>query len=125
MRKTFLGLFLLAATLTSGCLGDAPDQIIGTWRYFPIGPTHDITLDFKNNGQVFIYDNTTSVSDTGFYEMYMNGTNKMLRIRNTNISDPFVVLEGEFYILRIDYNILVFGTKDQGGGFEQRDLIKL
>ena len=125
MKKTLSGLFILAAILTTGCLGNAPDQVLGTWRYNgQIDPMeHDMYWSFDKNGQVYFYDATTSQSDTGGYEMYMNGTHRIIKIKGTDIKDRYLSMNGEWYIVDIDFSKLVVGTKDYGG-FQQRDLIK-
>lgn len=124
MRKYLLGLFLIVAILTTGCLGDAPTQIIGTWRYVPVNPFgDDVYWTFQDDGQIFIYDATTLQSDTGTYEMYMNGTHRMFKIEGTSIVVNSLYIIGEWYIVSIDFDNMIAGTKDQGG-FQQRDFTK-
>jgi hypothetical protein len=128
MKKVFLGLFLIVAGLSTGCLGSAADEIIGVWNYVPVYSTsvvHPMQWQFDANGQVIIIDQTnpTVLRDTGSYELYMNGTHRMLKISDTQIKDPYLRMNGEWYIVRMDFNIMVVGTKDYGG-FQQRDLVR-
>ncbi len=126
MKKVLLGLFLIVAGLSTGCLGNATEEILGVWNYVPVYSTavvHPMQWQFTPNGQVIITDLFNSQSDTGSYELYMNGTHKMLKISDTQIKDPYLRMNGEWYIVRMDFNIMVVGTKDYGG-FQQRDLVR-
>ena len=109
-----------------GCVGDAPKQIIGTWRYVDaVNPAQDdMFWTFNDQGDVYFYDATTSTLDTGRYEMYMVGTLQQVKITGTTISDAYIPMEGEWTIVRIDINNLCIGIKMDPGGFLQRDLTK-
>jgi hypothetical protein len=124
MRKAYLGLFFIVVVLSAGCLGNAPDQVVGTWRYVhEVNPLqHDMYWTFQNS-DVYFYDATTAQYDTGKYEMYMNGTNRIIKIKGTDIQDANIKMNGEWYIVEIDFDKLIVGTKDQGG-FQQRDFTK-
>jgi hypothetical protein len=124
MKRVFIGLFITAAILTTGCLGNAPEQIIGNWHYEnAINPAqHNMNWNFLDNGEVIFYNATTGVSDTGKYEMYMDGTHKVVKIKNTTIEDAYMGMNGEWHIVHIDFDILTLGLKDYG--FQQRDLVR-
>lgn len=125
MKNIFLGLLLIAAILTTGCLGDAPTQIIGTWKYILVDPTqHDMYWTFTDAGDVYYLNNTTSISDTGRYEMYMSGTHKIVKVTGTTIQDNNIPMDGEWIIVNITGNTLAIGIKKDPGGFLQRDLEK-
>jgi hypothetical protein len=125
MKKVFLGLFLTSALLTTGCLGNSEEQILGTWRYVhEINPSqHDMYWAFQDGGTVTFYNATTSQADTGKYEMFMEGTHRIVKIKGTTIKDNVLSMNGEWDIVTIDFDKLVVGTRDYGG-FQQRDLTK-
>lgn len=127
MKKSFVGLFLITAMLSSGCLGNASEQIKGTWVYAPVHHpdiANPMQWDFLDNGQVIFNNFVTLEIDTGTYELYMNGTHRMLKISSTTITDNNTTMNGEWYILTIDNNNLLVGVKRNPGGFLQRDLVK-
>ena len=125
MKKILVVTFLIAAILTTGCLGDAPTQIVGTWKYVPVDPTQDVMFwTFTDDGIVYYYDATTSQLDTGNYEMYMVGTHKMVKVTGTTIEDNNLPMAGEWTIVDITSSILRIGIKVDPGGFFQRDLTK-
>jgi|LauGreDrversion4_2_1035121.scaffolds.fasta_scaffold444749_2 hypothetical protein len=124
MKKVLIGLFLIISVVATGCLGSAPEQILGTWRYVPVNPVgHDMAWTFQDNGQCYFYNNTTATADTGAYEMYASGTHRIVKIKNTTITDNGLKMNGEWYIVSIDFDKMILGTKDQGG-FQQRDFVK-
>jgi len=126
MKKGFIGLLFLVvvATISTGCLGDAEEKILGQWRYVhEVNPSqHDMYWNFLDGGKVTFYNATTSVADTGNYELYMDGTHRVIKIKNTDITDYTMQMNGEWYIVRLDFDKLVVGVKNQG--FQQRDLYR-
>lgn len=125
MKKILVSIFLIAAIFSTGCLGDAPTQIVGTWRYVLVDPTQDdMYWTFDDGGKVYYYDATTSQQDTGNYEMYMVGTHKMVKVTGTTIQDKNLAMDGEWTIVDITPSILRIGIKVDPGGFFQRDLTK-
>jgi hypothetical protein len=125
MKKVLVGLFLVVAIMSTGCLGEATTQILGTWRYEPtINPSaHNMYWTFQDNGQMYFFNATTSQYDTGSYEMYVDGTHRMIKIKGTTIQDHTLKMNGEWFIVDINLDVMRVGTKDQGG-FQQRDLIR-
>lgn len=127
MKKVFLGLFIIVAGLSTGCLGGTQDQIIGVWTYYPVNPNlavvHPMSWQFVDNGMFILTDNATSQKDTGAYELFMNGTHRMIKFKDIAMGDPYLLIKGEWFIVRLESNYLVVGTKEQGG-FQQRDLVR-
>lgn len=127
MNKKFLlpGFLFIAAIFSTGCLGDAPEQILGEWIYVAqINPNeHAMHWTFMDDGKVAFYDGTTSAQDTGSYEMFMDGTHRVIKISGTTIQDSQVPMNGEWTIVKIDGSTLMVGTRDYGG-FIQRDLYR-
>ena|ERR1700741_2146006 len=125
MKKVLPGLFFIVAIFSTGCLGDAPTQVLGEWIYEPLGnpAQHSMHWTFQDNGQVFFYDATTSAQDTGTYEMFADGTHNVIKIKGTTIQDANVSMNGEWIIVRLTPDALVVGTRDYGG-FQQRDLYR-
>ncbi len=126
MKKALLGLFSIAAILTTGCLGNSTEQVLGIWNYVQVANpsvVHPMTWTFNDNGTVFFYDNSNGNADTGTYEMYMNGTHRIIKIKGTTIKDPNLEMEGEWDIVDIDFDKLIIGTRDHGG-FQQRDFVR-
>lgn len=124
MKKLIPGL-LLVALVSTGCLGDAPQQVLGQWRYATqVDPLqHDMRWNFEEGGQVTFYNITTGVQDTGTYEMFPDGTHNVIKIKGTDIQDRNIPMNGEWVIVKINYDELVVGTHDYGG-FIQRDLYR-
>lgn len=124
MKKLLGGFLIIAAILTTSCLGNTESEILGQWRYDNTGnpSQHNMYWTFDEGGNVFFYNATTSVADTGKYELYMDGTHKVIKIKNTTIQDANMEMNGEWYIVRSDFEVLVVGLKKFG--FLQRDLTR-
>lgn len=124
MKKLIPGL-LLVALVSTGCLGDAPQQVLGQWRYAEqVDPNqHEMYWNFQEGGQVYFYNATTSALDTGTYEMFPDGTHNKIKIKGTDIQDANIPMNGEWIIVKINYDELIVGTEDYGG-FIQRDLYR-
>ncbi len=124
MKRFLGGLLITAAILTTSCLGNTEEEILGSWKYDNQGnPTqHDMRWTFDEGGNIFLYNVTTGAQDTGKYELYADGTHKIVKIKNTTIMDYNMQMNGEWHIVRSDFNILVLGLKEFG--FQQRDLIR-
>jgi hypothetical protein len=125
MKKVLPGLFLLfiAAIFSTGCLGDDPQKVLGEWIYEPqVNPNqHIMHWTFQEDGKVCFYNATTSVLDTGTYEMFADGTHNVIKIKGTTIQDVNLSMNGEWVIVKLTPDILVVGSRDYGG-FQQRDL---
>lgn len=129
MKKVLLGLFIIVAGLSTGCLGGTQDQIIGAWTYYPVNPNtavvHPMQWQFVDNGTFYLTDLTSPLTmrDTGSYELFMDGTHRKIKFKNIEMGDPYLLIKGEWFIVRLESNYLVVGTKEQGG-FQQRDLVR-
>jgi hypothetical protein len=119
------GLLFITAIFSTGCLGDAEEKILGEWIYVTnIDPLqHRMHWTFIDNGDVAFYDEYTGVLDTGKYEMFMDGTHRVVKVKNTTIMDRNISMNGEWVIVRLEDDALVVGTRDYGG-FQQRDLYR-
>lgn len=124
MKRLLGGLLITAAILTTGCLGNTEEEILGGWNYDNQGnpAQHNVQWIFDEGGNIYITNFTTGIADTGKYELYMDGTHKVVKIKNTTVQDASTGLNGEWYIVRSDFNIMVLGLKEFG--FQQRDLVK-
>jgi hypothetical protein len=122
MKRLLGGLLITAAILSAGCLGNTDQEILGTWTYENTGnpSQHLMQWTFDEGGNIFLYNATTSTADTGKYELYMDGSHKVIKIKNTTIQDANMGMNGEWYIVRSSFDILVVGLKTFG--FQQRDL---
>ncbi len=54
--------------------------------------------------------------------MYMDGTHKVVKIKNTTIQDATISMNGEWHIVSLNYDIMTIGLKEWG--FQQRDLVR-
>lgn len=127
MKKILVGLFLPVAMLTTGCIGNTAEEVVGKWQYLLVAPefqVHKMIWDLDANGQIIITDSTDFAIDTGSYEVYMDDGKKILKISNTDIKDPNWDFNVEWCIIRNSPEYLVVSTKDHGGVL-QRDLVKL
>lgn len=127
MKKPILGILFIASILSTGCLGNIPDQIVGTWEYEKLASTqssHQMRFTFDESGKVIINDITDTILDTGSYELYISGTHRILNISNTDIKDPIFEVDVEWIIVNMDSKNMAIGTKEHGG-FIQKDLNKL
>jgi len=124
MKKLIPGL-LFVALISTGCLGDAPQQVLGQWKYVDnVDPNqHEMYWNFQEGGVVYFYNANTAVSDTGTYEMFPDGTHNKIKIKGTDIQDANIPMNGEWIIVKINYDELVVGIEDYGG-FIQRDLVR-
>jgi hypothetical protein len=127
MNKKFLlpGFLFIAAIFSTGCVGVAPEQVLGEWIYVTqINPNeHAMHWTFLDDGKVAFYDATTSAQDTGTYEMFADGTHNVIKIKGTTIQDSQVSMNGEWVIVTLNGDRLIVGTRDYGG-FIQRDLYR-
>jgi hypothetical protein len=119
------GFLFIAAIFSTGCLGDAPEKVLGEWVYVSqIDPNqHAMHWTFFDNGQIIIYNATIAVQDTGTYEMFADGTHNVIKIKGTTIQDAIIPMNGEWTIVRLEDDALIVGTSDYGG-FMQRDLYR-
>jgi hypothetical protein len=124
MKRLLGGLLITAAILTTGCLGNTEEEILGAWKYDNQGnpAQHNMQWTFDEGGNVFMTNFSTGAQDTGKYELYMDGTHKVVKIKNTDITDATMGMNGEWHIVRSDFSILVLGIKEFG--FQQRDLVR-
>lgn len=126
MKKIlFPCLLFVTAIFSTGCLGDAPEKVLGEWIYAPnINPNqHSMHWTFQDDGKVIFYNATTTALDTGTYEMFADGTHNVIKIKGTTIQDASLSMNGEWIIVRLTTDALVVGTRDYGG-FQQRDLYR-
>lgn len=123
MKKYFLGIVLITGLFGLGCVGNAPEEIVGSWKTLNTPPyVNPSTYNFMDNGQVLIYNTVTAQLDTGGYEVYASGAHRFVRIDDIQINDGSIPYNGEWYIVKISFEQLVIGTKDYGG-FQQRDMV--
>ncbi len=124
MKRLLGGLLITAAIFSVGCLGNTEEEILGTWNYENTGDPaqHNMSWTFDEGGNIFLYNGTTSTADTGKYELYMDGTHKVLKIKGTTIQDRNMGMNGEWYIVKSSFDVMIVGLKEFG--FQQRDLYR-
>jgi hypothetical protein len=124
-KRLIPGLLFIVAIFSTGCLGDAEEKILGEWgTVTQINPAqHNMHWTFQDNGDVYFYNQNTGEQDTGKYELFMDGTHRVCKIKNTTIQDQVLPMNGEWVIVRLEDDVLIMGTRDYGG-FQQRDLFR-